>query len=811
MFHFTMYRAVFRYLLAVILLLLCAACGGPTAPTTPEPPPLTTPQAPADAAPLLPTVPAAAPDILAAIEQQRTIGNHQQAAQLAVALLADHANAAEARQAHYYLAESFALRERWLSAQAAWQDFLARPEAADALTPRALFWLARSHEELGNWEQALAAYEKVRERDHVLLPYVLVRQAALYAAQGNTARAADLYTAVGATEISPAERAGSYERAIALAQQAGNSTEALRLYQALLDFASVPAYRARLLAEAAPLAEAQGNPALARSWREEMLRIAPYTAQAVAAANGFAADSSASADVLSQAGRVLYLNELYQQAIAPLERAHALTPADSEAGRLQRLELRRLRAMSLRNLGNFDEALGQLAAIVSEAPDSEPGRQARLDWVQTVGQSGDTEQAIAGYIDYASSYPDDPRAPAALDRAAQLRERLADTAGAMRLRVELGERFPASGLAAGALNRAGWHYYFSGQAAAARHAWETLATTQQGYEQARGAFWAGRLARAAGDTGEARRLFDLAAAAAPNSYYGVRAAEELGTTFAGTVTLGTPITPDEWHDLAGWLDGWAAATDYTGNAQALFADTQRDDPVQRAIELAAVGLSTEAINEWNHLGDVWAAHPLRLAALARAAHEAGATYSTLKLAERLRALIPADTPPHLVLERLIFPTPYARLVQQESATYGVDPRLFYALMRQESLFNPNATSWVGARGLAQVMPATGEGIATSLGVADFHIDELYRPAVSVRFGAYYISNSIRNMDGSIHGGLAAYNGGLGNALRWAGGSQVADADLFTETIDFPETEGYVKHVYGYYGAYQRLYRLEPPE
>jgi soluble lytic murein transglycosylase len=61
------------------------------------------------------------------------------------------------------------------------------------------------------------------------------------------------------------------------------------------------------------------------------------------------------------------------------------------------------------------------------------------------------------------------------------------------------------------------------------------------------------------------------------------------------------------------------------------------------------------------------------------------------------------------------------------------------------------------------------------------------------------------MTGSVHGALAAYNGGLGNAQRWAGGSVVADPDLFTETIDYPETRGYVRAVYGFWGAYKELY------
>jgi soluble lytic murein transglycosylase len=103
------------------------------------------------------------------------------------------------------------------------------------------------------------------------------------------------------------------------------------------------------------------------------------------------------------------------------------------------------------------------------------------------------------------------------------------------------------------------------------------------------------------------------------------------------------------------------------------------------------------------------------------------------------------------------------------------------------------------------MPATGEGIAADLGETAFTLDDLYRPAVSVRFGTYYLGRRVSDMEGSQEGALAAYNGGLGNAMRWAGGTQVADRDLFAEIIDFPETQGYVKLVMGYYGAYREVY------
>ena len=105
------------------------------------------------------------------------------------------------------------------------------------------------------------------------------------------------------------------------------------------------------------------------------------------------------------------------------------------------------------------------------------------------------------------------------------------------------------------------------------------------------------------------------------------------------------------------------------------------------------------------------------------------------------------------------------------------------------------------------MPATAQGIAQNLQLAEFAERDLYRPLISIRFGAFYLSRQVAAMSGSLPAGLAAYNGGPGNAQRWAGGDSVADPDRFTEAIDYDETRNYVKLVYGYYGAYRRLYAL----
>ncbi|RMD78765.1 MAG: lytic transglycosylase domain-containing protein, partial [Chloroflexi bacterium] len=111
------------------------------------------------------------------------------------------------------------------------------------------------------------------------------------------------------------------------------------------------------------------------------------------------------------------------------------------------------------------------------------------------------------------------------------------------------------------------------------------------------------------------------------------------------------------------------------------------------------------------------------------------------------------------------------------------------------------------RGLTQVMPETGRGIAQNLGMSNFQLDDLYRPYISIRFGAFYLGRRIGDLNGSLYGALAAYNGGLGNARRWAGGNTVADPDRFIEMIDFNETRNYVWSVYTFYGMYRSLYTI----
>lgn len=106
-------------------------------------------------------------------------------------------------------------------------------------------------------------------------------------------------------------------------------------------------------------------------------------------------------------------------------------------------------------------------------------------------------------------------------------------------------------------------------------------------------------------------------------------------------------------------------------------------------------------------------------------------------------------------------SPYDALTKKYASLYGQDWRLITAQMYQESRFDPEAVSWVGAQGLMQVMPSTGE----QLGFTDLH-----DPHESIHAGVKYMHQLINRFDHNlpmevrIRFALASYNAGYGHVL-----------------------------------------------
>jgi soluble lytic murein transglycosylase len=175
----------------------------------------------------------------------------------------------------------------------------------------------------------------------------------------------------------------------------------------------------------------------------------------------------------------------------------------------------------------------------------------------------------------------------------------------------------------------------------------------------------------------------------------------------------------------------------------------------------------------------------------------------LRVGRQMRDLVGLSSLPRAA-QRDVYPAGWGDLVAEQAAQYGIDPLLMLALMRQESSFDPRAESGAQAMGLTQVVPSTARSIASRLGRDDFVLRDLFKPAVSVEFGTWFLSQLLTDYKGRIFPSLAAYDAGGGNVARWLQRFG-DDPDLLVEQIPFNETQSYLRIVYDNYWHYQALY------
>lgn len=154
---------------------------------------------------------------------------------------------------------------------------------------------------------------------------------------------------------------------------------------------------------------------------------------------------------------------------------------------------------------------------------------------------------------------------------------------------------------------------------------------------------------------------------------------------------------------------------------------------------------------------------------------------------------------------IFFPLVAWSAIKQEAKRYGIDPYIAAGLIRQESVFNPNAISRVGARGLMQVMPATGQQISRRQGSGAITAADLYNPTINIKLGMNYLSQMLGQF-GRIEYAAAAYNAGPGRARAWIAERGGMDIEDWIEAIPFTETRGYVQGVLRYSANYRRLYK-----
>lgn len=398
---------------------------------------------------------------------------------------------------------------------------------------------------------------------------------------------------------------------------------------------------------------------------------------------------------------------------------------------------------------------------------------------------GRDKEAIKRFIRFADQYPGTSDAAESLWNAAMAFERQGRFDRSRELFLKLAARHPGSDFADKGRWRAGYALFRTGEYEEAAESFLRLAeNTSEVYLRDQGYYWAGKCLLKTGRDSAAVDLWREAARGFPLSYYSTRARAALGE--------GSPESALPKGRGASGEEGY-----------------QPSISMQKGDLLASLGAYRQAESEYRRAEWLHRTSLFALADLQQRYERLGAMDRALSLSYRMMEFEQQrGVPVTMASFRRLYPTYYWGEIRRSAEAQKVDPNLVLAIIRQESSFNEEALSPVGARGLMQVMPATGRHLARRMRLREYSAEDLWNPRTSIRLGTAHLSDHLKSFDEEDDRGLSlalsAYNAGMRVARRWSRRLSDDDVDEFVESIPYRETRNYVKLVYRNYQVYSYL-------
>jgi soluble lytic murein transglycosylase-like protein len=438
-----------------------------------------------------------------------------------------------------------------------------------------------------------------------------------------------------------------------------------------------------------------------------------------------------------------------------------------------------LQARSLTRGGDGREALGVLGLLMP----ADSGERASLEWERVLAMA-EAGEADAAAVSLAKLVRTEARLELSADALrrlykdflnADLLDPAVDTLRLLR-RID-----PLNQTGSGDLWERGWRDYQAGRHAEAVRSWSVLAEIypEDGDAQ-RGRYWQARALEALGRGEEAHAIYrQLVVSSDTTDFYARQALTRLGETASAAVT----------EIAQGPAGDWPAEPAL--RRAKLLTDLGLDELASREVELVAGKASPR---------DVLALKGLILC------HKGEQRTGLVLLREAFPALggpYQASVPAEVLFA--YYPLTYGDQIREYAKATGLPGHLIAGIIRQESAFDPRATSPVGARGLMQLMPLTAREVAGKVGVG-YTPDGLYDPAMSVRLGSAYFRELLDRFDGNVELALASYNGGPNRIQRlWTEKGPDAQLADFVETLDLDESRNYVKRILVLADSYRQLY------
>jgi len=698
-------------------------------------------------------------------------GRYSEAASSLQTLIAEFPNSIHVAQAYFLLGSSQYELKQYAEAAASWQIYLlVRPGVLDSYTQElrgdALFAAQ-------NYSDALTAYS-----------------AAVQAPRLGDTILVDLKIAQTRAELGDAETAlATYDNIIALA--GNNFVKAQAAYQA-----------GELYQELGRSEEAFAKYRLAVENYQQSYYSYLSLVKLV--------EAGVEVNDLDR-GLVDYFAGQYDVAIQAFDRFIAAHPINDGTALYYR-------ALSFRNLGNYDAAVEGLTAFIGSYPDHPSwhdawGEKAFIQWYNL----GLYQIAAQTLLDYAAAAPNSSYTVDYLMSAARIYERDNRLAEAAQTWSRVANEYPSSSQASDAIFLAGIVQYRQNDFNSALTSFgRSLVLSVSPEDLARAYLWIGKTQQKLGDAGGAVSSWQKGQAIDPGGYYSERSRdlllERLPFAPASSSNLNHNLL-EERKDADAWVRltfNLPPETDLSG------AGTLAADPrFIRGTEFWQLGLFDEARLEFEDLRAAVNANAVDSYRLANYLLDLGLYRSAIFAARQTLTLAGLDdhsesmmAPPYF--SHLRYGLYYSELVIPYAQAEGFDPLFLFSVIRQESLFEGFVRSTAGARGLMQIIPSTGANIAAEINwPPQYSEEDLYRPEVSLRLGIHYLAKNRNSLGGDLYAALAAYNGGPVNAVIW---KQLAgdDPDLFLETVRFEETRNYIRNIYEIYVIYRRLYSLDNP-
>jgi len=357
------------------------------------------------------------------------------------------------------------------------------------------------------------------------------------------------------------------------------------------------------------------------------------------------------------------------------------------------------------------------------------------------------------------------------------------------------ESFPKEPQAADCHWRVVWGHYLHRQPDAAELLRAHLRMFPASEDAPGALYFLGRLAEYASDRASAKAFYDEIIREYPNHYYAILAREQ--TAQIGAVAP-APAVSEFLHGVA--FPPRTRINEFEPNATAKAR-------IERARMLVSAGLEDLAEGELRYGAqneDQPQVLAMELASISSGREGPDQAMRYIKHYAGWYLFLPvASAPP--AFWKLAFPLPYRADLERFSKQNSLDPFLMAALIRQESEFNAKALSRSNARGLMQIMPATGRDLSRRLKITTFTTAKLYQPVMSLQLGTFYLRTILDNLNGNWEATLAAYNAGLSRAHSWMSWAEFREPAEFVETVPFSETRNYIKSVLRNADVYRRVY------